>query len=69
MSLIQIVEAILNGKRVFWKNTGYEVIRDSIGQYLIGFDIGGNKENWIGLTHTDGLTVNGNPEDFFVGDL
>jgi len=34
---------------------------------LIGWDIGGHQENWIGLTWQDGITMNGKPEDFFIG--
>lgn len=53
------------GYRVHWANRGYHVIRDSIGQYLIGFMPGTRHEHWIGLTHSDNTTLNGKPDDFF----
>jgi hypothetical protein len=61
MRLEQIKAAIEAGKKVFWKNNGYEVIKDSIGQYLIKCVNG----SCIGLTWTDGKTMNGNEEDFY----
>lgn len=64
MNLAEIKQAIADGKRVFWSNTSYEVIKDSIGQYLIGYDIGGRKENYIGLTWQDGVTLNGDESEF-----
>lgn len=50
-------------RRVFWSNTAYEVLKDSIGQYLIKCHLNGN---CIGLTWLDGTTLNGKPEDFFT---
>jgi len=68
MTLNEIKTAIDEGKKVFWSNTAYRVIKDSIGQYLIGYNIGGRNENYIGLTWRDGVTVNGKPEEFFIGN-
>ncbi len=52
------------GYNVFWKTRAYKVIKDSIGQYLIVCTI---NNDCIGLTWTDGVTVNGQPGDFFLG--
>ena len=68
MTLEQIKEALKNGKRVFWCNHNYEVIADPLGggrvQYLIHSKC---NDNYIGLTWTDGVTMNCNSEDeFFI---
>lgn len=63
MTLEEIKSAVDAGKKVFWSNEGYEVIKDSIGQYLIRF-IPNN--HCIMLTWRDGTTLNGKPEEFFV---
>ena len=63
MTLQEIKDAIEAGKKVHWANEGYEVIRDSIGQYLIVWTQSGN---CIGLTWQDGVTLNGKPQDFFT---
>ena len=51
------------GKTVYWHHNGYQVIKDSIGQYLI-------KCLWndycIGLTHKDGITLNGEAKAFYI---
>lgn len=63
MNLAQIKAAVLNGRTVHWSNTGYKVIVDDIGQWLIKYTPTGH---CIGLTWSDGSTVNGNEEDFFL---
>jgi len=63
MTLQEIKTAITEGKRVFWKSEGYQVIKDSIDQYLIKCDYNGH---CIGLTWRDAVTMNGKEEDFFV---
>jgi len=35
MTLISIKRSIDQGKKVYWKNEGYQVIKDILGQYLI----------------------------------
>lgn len=63
MNLIEIKAAVDAGLTVHQHNAGYRVIKDKIGQYLITFQ--GN--DWcIGLTHRDGVTMNGKEEDFYV---
>ena len=65
MTLEKIKKALADGKAVYWTHKGYEVIRDSVGQYLIVYRRGGKGENCIGLTWTDGVTLNGKEEEFF----
>lgn len=62
MNLQQIKQAIEAGKKVYWVNNSYEVIKDKIGQYLIVHDRG----HCIGLTWQDGVTLNGDERDFFI---
>ena len=68
MQLKEIKEAVDAGKIVHWANGGYQVIKDSLGQYLIAWDKGEPCECYWGLTHSDGVTVNGIPEQFYVED-
>lgn len=63
MNLQQIKEALEYGLPVFWKNEGYRVHKDELGQYLITFT---SNNYTIGLTHQDGVTMNGEEQDFFV---
>ena len=63
MTLPEIKAAVLEGKTVCWSNTGYIVIRDNIGQWLIKFT---PNDFYIGLTHRDGITLNGKETDFFI---
>ena len=62
MTLEQIKAALSNGLIVCWKNNDYQVNQDSTGRYLITYRTG----NTIGLTHQDGTTLNGQPEDFYT---
>jgi len=62
MTLNEIKDALEAGKRVYWVHNGYEVIRDSLGQFLIKHEAG----NCIGLTHQDGVTLNGKEKEFFA---
>lgn len=63
MTLQQIKDAIENGNKVIWKQDNYEVIKDSIGQYLIKCK---SNDSCIGLTWKDGVTMNGEEKDFKV---
>tara|TARA_R100000781_G_scaffold113020_1_gene80846 strand:+ start:305 stop:511 length:207 start_codon:yes stop_codon:yes gene_type:complete len=63
MKATEIKKAIEQGNKVFWKNTAYEVIKDSIGQYLIKCHL---NNYCIGLTHKDNKTLNGDEKDFFI---
>lgn len=64
MTLDEIKAVVDKGeRRVFWSTKAYEVIKDTIGQYLIKCHI---NNTYIGLTWADGTTLNGKPEDFFT---
>lgn len=65
MTLSEIKEAVDSGKTVCWSNDRYQVVADQFG-YLIGWDIGGIGENYIGLTSLDGVTLNGKEEEFYI---
>ncbi len=65
MNLQEIKDAIAAGKRVCWSNHGYDVILDNVGQYLIKCSF---NNHCIGLTHLDGVTMNGEPDEFFIAE-
>jgi hypothetical protein len=65
MTLEEIKSAVEAGKTVCWGNPGYTVLKDSIGQWLVRYVYNGY---CFGLTHRDGVTMNGKPEDFFLRD-
>jgi len=62
MNADEIKQAINQGKTVCWSHTGYEV-RKIGDQYLI---VCLSNQHAIGLTWLDGITLNGEPEDFFI---
>ena len=63
MDLQEIKDAIAKNETVKWSNSGYEVIKDSLGEYLIKYL---PNSDCIGLIHQDGVTMNANPEDFYI---
>jgi hypothetical protein len=64
MTLDEIKQAVNSGKIVHWSNGGYRVIRSAFtGEYLICF---AHNENCIGLTWSDGITLNGNESEFYI---
>jgi hypothetical protein len=65
MTLEDIKSAVDAGDRVHWVNRGYVVTRDDLGQYLITYTRNGSA---IGLTSRDGTRLNGEPDEFFVGE-
>lgn len=68
MKLQEIKEAVDAGKTVRWINSRYKVIKSKNGGYMIGCDVGSFGESYIGLTHRDGITMNGEEKDFFVDE-
>jgi hypothetical protein len=62
MTLDEIMYTLEIGGKVYWHNDNYEVIKDSIGQYLIHSKF---NDYYIGLTHSDKKTMNGKEEDFY----
>jgi hypothetical protein len=63
MTLEQIKAAVKAGYRVCHENPGYVVSCDSLGQWHITYTPNGY---CIGLTHRDGVTMNGQPDRFFI---
>ncbi len=67
MTLDEIKAAVRAGKAVHWKSPAYTVICDSIGQWLIAYCHGSQNASYIGLTWRDGVTMNGEESDFYIG--
>ncbi len=65
MTLEEIKAAVDAGKKVHWANLAYDVIKSRFGGYLILCSL---NQSAIGLTWLDGTTMNGKPEEFFLGD-
>lgn len=65
MNLEEIKQAISEGKTVNWSNSLYKVINPHNGEYLI---LCTANNHAIGLTHRDGVTMNGDEKDFFVNN-
>ena len=66
MKLSEIRRAVDEGLKVHWQNREYQVVRSSVDpSYLIRSKATGH---CIGLTWADGVTLNGNDEEFFIGD-
>lgn len=66
MTLTEIKQAVDTGKRVYWKTLRYEVVKNNpYNEYLIKSGFNGS---YIGLTWTDGTTLNGKENDFFIND-
>jgi hypothetical protein len=66
MNLTQIKAAVDAGLKVCWSNCMYVVRHNCLSGYSIVYDEGGAKENQIGLTWSDGVRLNGEPDEFFV---
>lgn len=64
MNLSEIKQAVEDGKTVHWASRAYKVVKDDVGQWLIVCTLNNHA---IGLTWRDGVTVNGKPEEFFLG--
>ena len=62
MTLKEIKHALKVGFKVYWSNDNYQVIKDSIGQYLVVCSINGN---CAGLTNKDGQLVE-DPKSFYI---
>jgi hypothetical protein len=67
MNIKQIKQAVDSGKKVYWSNKAYQVIHDSIGQWLIHCSINNNCVGLHGMKGTKYENVlNGEESDFFV---
>jgi hypothetical protein len=71
MTLQEIKDAVEAGKTVHWATTAYTILKDQLRdgkhQWLIAYNHGQRDANYVGLTWRDGITVNGRPEQFFIG--
>lgn len=67
MKLDQIKAAVDQGIKVNWANAGYQVIKDHLGEYLIVWQPRSAEAGAIGLTHRDGVTLNGEECQFYPG--
>jgi len=65
MNLEEIKEAVRSGKIVHWVQENYVVIRDKFDRFLIMCT---SNNNCIGLTWRDGVTMNGQEHEFYIGD-
>lgn len=63
MTLEEIKEAVNSGKKVNWINKAYEVIVDKRGEFMIKCTI---NNSCIGLTQINGVTLNGNEDEFHI---
>ena len=63
MNLEEIKASVESGETVHWANDQYRVIKTDNGGWLVMCDINGH---CIGLTHVDGVTMNGKEEDFYI---
>jgi hypothetical protein len=63
MTITEIKAAVESGRKVYWCNKNYEVIKDSLGRFLIRSIC---NENYTGLTWQDGVTMNGREDQFFT---
>lgn len=66
MTASEIREAVRAGRTVHWSNDGYTVTKGKNDlDFLIRCESNGH---CIGLTWQDGVTLNGDPEDFYIAD-
>ena len=65
MDIAEIKEAVESGQTVHWASKSYRVLKDNVGQWLIQCVINGH---CIGLTWRDGVTMNGEEQQFFIGN-
>jgi hypothetical protein len=64
MKAAEIKRALDEGFQVFWIDHSYEVIKGNrSGDYFIRSAV---TSHCIGLTHSDGATLNGQESDFFI---
>ena len=65
MTLEEIKTAVRAGKTVHWMNEGYIVTVNKYDYWLI---VWLPKQNAIGLTWFDGVTLNGKESEFYIGE-
>lgn len=65
MKLHEIKYHLDNGRPVFWLSDMYQVTTNSAHEYVIECQLNGH---CIGLTWSDGKTLNGQEQDFYYKD-
>lgn len=65
MTVDEIKKAVDENKNVYWCGKNYKVIKDNLNRYFICYD---EASCCVGLTWSDGMTLNGKEEEFFIGD-
>ena len=65
MTLLEIKEAVDNGKTVCWANELYEVVKGHGGYSIVCVQ----NNSCIGLTWRDGVTLNGREHEFFIKEV
>ena len=65
MKLEEIKQAVDNGLTVHWCNGGYVVEKAKDGRYFILCTM---NNNYTMLTWMDGVTMNGDEKDFYIGE-
>ena len=68
MTLEQIKDSVDRGVKTNWKNYMYEVIKGTGERSNDYFVRCIDNDSIIGLTHRDGVTMNGDAEDFYNED-
>ena len=62
MTTQEIKQSVKDGLAVYWCNSGYQVVQDSDGQFLIKSITG----HCIKLTWGKDERLNGQPEEFYI---
>ena len=65
MTLQEIKNAVDSGKKVYWQNVSYQVVKSNLN-YLIKCLWNGS---CIGLTWDDEVTMNGKEQDFYILEI
>ena len=65
MKLEEIKQAVDKGLTVHWSNGGYVVEKAKDGRYFIRCTM---NNNYIMLTWADGVTMNDDENDFYIGE-
>lgn len=66
MTLTEIKHAVGAGKTVNWVHSGYIITRGKRERQNDYFTVFRANGNTIGLTHKDGITLNGKESQFFI---
>lgn len=65
-SLADVVKAVNDGHKVYWKTTDYHVSVDLYGTYNIVYRPWSRNPNTVGLFHLDGVSSDYSPSEFMV---